>query len=158
MVNAEGAIYRHRCNDPLSPRPHFGIMPVIEDQITTPPAGIMPVMQVIEAQRASILVPHDHLHNNQIRASAAREAMSVAAYKSLASARHPVATLATRMPTISGGYVRACPRRGQVFMPGFLHGLGLFGLQDDANPLQQPQQRLDVLIVVGRYYRAVTPR
>jgi hypothetical protein len=24
----------------------------------------MPVMQVIEAQRASILVPHDHLHNN----------------------------------------------------------------------------------------------
>jgi hypothetical protein len=38
-------------------------MPVIEDQITTPPVGIMPVMQVIEAQRASILVPHDHLHN-----------------------------------------------------------------------------------------------
>ena len=27
----------------------------------------MPVMQVIEAQRASILVPHDHLHNNQLR-------------------------------------------------------------------------------------------
>jgi hypothetical protein len=25
-------------------------MPVIKDQITTPPAGIMPVMQVIEAQ------------------------------------------------------------------------------------------------------------
>jgi len=24
-------------------------------------------MQVIEAQRASILVPHDHLHNNQMR-------------------------------------------------------------------------------------------
>jgi hypothetical protein len=42
-------------------------MPVIEDQITTPPAGIMPVMQVIEAQRASILVPRDHLHNNQKR-------------------------------------------------------------------------------------------
>jgi len=41
-------------------------MPVIEDQITTPPAGIMPVMQVIEAQRASILVPHDHLHNNHV--------------------------------------------------------------------------------------------
>jgi hypothetical protein len=30
-------------------------MPVIEDQITTPPAGMMPVVQVIEAQRASIL-------------------------------------------------------------------------------------------------------
>jgi len=29
-------------------------------------------MQVIEAQRASILVPHDHLHNNQIRTSADR--------------------------------------------------------------------------------------
>jgi hypothetical protein len=42
-------------------------MPVIKDQITTPPAGIMPVMQVIEAQRASILVPHDHLHNNHDR-------------------------------------------------------------------------------------------
>jgi hypothetical protein len=27
-------------------------------------------MEVIEAQRASILVPHDHLHNNQLRASA----------------------------------------------------------------------------------------
>ena len=48
-------------------RPQFGIMPVIKDQITTPPAGIMPVMQVIEAQRASILVPHDHLHNNHDR-------------------------------------------------------------------------------------------
>ena len=42
-------------------------MPVIEDQITTPPAGIMPAMEVIEAQRASILVPYDHLHNNQMR-------------------------------------------------------------------------------------------
>ena len=30
----------------------IGIMPVIEDQITTPPADIMPVLQVIEAQRA----------------------------------------------------------------------------------------------------------
>jgi hypothetical protein len=26
-------------------------------------------MQVIEAQRASILVPHDHLHDNQKRTS-----------------------------------------------------------------------------------------
>jgi hypothetical protein len=26
-------------------------------------------MQVIEAQRASILVPHDHLHINQMRMS-----------------------------------------------------------------------------------------
>ena len=51
-----------------APRTQFGIMPVIEDQITTPPAGIMPVMQVIEAQRTSILVPHDHLHNNQMSA------------------------------------------------------------------------------------------
>jgi hypothetical protein len=39
-------------------------MPVIEDQITTLPARMMPVMEVIEAQRTSILVPHDHLHNN----------------------------------------------------------------------------------------------
>ena len=30
----------------------------------------MPVMQVIEAQRASILVPHDHLHNNHVSAFA----------------------------------------------------------------------------------------
>jgi hypothetical protein len=42
-------------------------MPAIEDQITTPPAGIMPVMQVTEAQRASILVPHDHLHTGVLK-------------------------------------------------------------------------------------------
>jgi hypothetical protein len=29
-------------------------------------------MQVIEAQCASILVPHDHLHINQIRTSVSR--------------------------------------------------------------------------------------
>jgi hypothetical protein len=29
----------------------------------------MPVMQVIEAQRASILVPHDHLHNAEMSKS-----------------------------------------------------------------------------------------
>lgn len=51
-------------------RSHRGIMPVIKDQIATPPVGIMPVMQVIEAQRASILVPHDHLHNNHVRTPA----------------------------------------------------------------------------------------
>ena len=44
-----------------------GIMLVIEDQIITPPVGIMPVMQMVEAQRASILVSHDHLHDNQMR-------------------------------------------------------------------------------------------
>ena len=42
-------------------------MLVIEDQIITAPVGIMSVMQMIEAQRASILVPHDHLHDNQMR-------------------------------------------------------------------------------------------
>ncbi len=59
--------YKQTNRAPLSAGdvPHRGIMSVIKDQITTPPASIMPVMQVIEAQRASILVPHDHLHNNQ---------------------------------------------------------------------------------------------
>jgi hypothetical protein len=63
-----------RMRSSASDDPHctvIGIMPVIEDQITTPPAGIMPIMQVIEAQRASILVPHDHLHNNQTRTTSA---------------------------------------------------------------------------------------
>jgi len=46
---------------------HRGIMPVTEDQITPPLVGIMPVMQVIEAQRASILLPDDHLYNNHER-------------------------------------------------------------------------------------------
>jgi hypothetical protein len=101
-------------------RSHHGIMPVIKDQITTPPAGIMPVralhltgvlpprwptfalvtdrksllpgrppgaqltcvapvkwrpqmpvMQVIEAQLRldPEVVPHDHLHNNQMSTS-----------------------------------------------------------------------------------------
>jgi hypothetical protein len=58
-------------------------MPVIEDQITAPPAGIMPAMQVIEAQRASILVPHDHLHNNHVRASPSAHGQNTARQISL---------------------------------------------------------------------------
>jgi hypothetical protein len=53
------------------------IMPVIEDLMTTPPADIMPVMQVIEAQCATILVPHDHLHNNHERAFRSGTSVSV---------------------------------------------------------------------------------
>jgi hypothetical protein len=48
-------------------RPLFGIMSVIEDHA---PFGldIMVDMPVIEVQRASILVPHDHRHINHDRA------------------------------------------------------------------------------------------
>jgi hypothetical protein len=38
----------------------------------------MPIMQVIEAQRTSILVPHDHLHNNQMSEFQADETFSSA--------------------------------------------------------------------------------
>jgi hypothetical protein len=56
---------RHRRIVPPEPsdaHPLIGIMPVIEDHSAFG-LGVMPVMQVIEAQSTRVLKPRDHLHN-----------------------------------------------------------------------------------------------
>ena len=58
------------------PHPLIGIMPVIKDQITALRRHNCLIMPVIEAQRASILVPHDHRHINHERELGARQRRS----------------------------------------------------------------------------------